>query len=70
MTSAGSAWQPGRNLGPAVNTKGYEDNATVSSDGRRLLFSRTAAGGGGRSADVYEIAIEALEVDLGVEADH
>ena len=42
-----------------MNTENYEDNAIVSSDGRRLLFSRAVPGHeGGRVADVYEIKIK------------
>jgi hypothetical protein len=40
----GGRWAPATPLGPAVNTVASESNPAVSTDGRRLLFSRSAAG--------------------------
>ncbi len=37
-------WKAATPLGPAVNTVASESNPAVSTDGRRLLFSRSAAG--------------------------
>ncbi len=33
------AWQPARNLGPAVNTTASESNPSLSPDGTRLFFT-------------------------------
>ena len=33
-------WTPPRNLGPNVNTAGSESRATLSGDGKRLVFGR------------------------------
>jgi hypothetical protein len=34
------SWSPPRNLGPAVNTAGVEQRATLSKDGQRMYFGR------------------------------
>src|SRR6185503_13834269 len=34
------AWQPAQNLGPIVNSTGYDYNPSVSRDGNTLFFGR------------------------------
>ncbi|MBX5460939.1 MAG: PD40 domain-containing protein [Steroidobacteraceae bacterium] len=43
-------WTPPFNLGPAVNTNGTEQRATLSNDGKRLYFGRVLEGG---TSDIY-----------------
>jgi hypothetical protein len=45
-------WRTPANLGPAVNTTAWDDDAQISSDGLTLIFSSWAHGGYG-GADLY-----------------
>lgn len=51
-------WGPPRNLGPLVNTKGFEDSGVISPDGKRLLWSSRTQG----ASDIYEIDIDQLGI--------
>ena len=44
----GSDWSSPENLGPAVNTRYYESQPSLSADGRRLYFVSDRPGGKGR----------------------
>lgn len=57
----GNAWSVGKNLGPQVNTKGYEDSAILSPDRKHLIFSSRRGSGLSR---IYRIRIEQTEADL------
>ncbi len=43
----GGRWQPARNLGSPVNTKGWESQPSLSADGNTLYFVSDRAGGQG-----------------------
>jgi hypothetical protein len=51
-------WSDPRNLGPLVNTNGFEDSGILSPDGRRLLWSSRTSG----ASEIYEIEIEKLGI--------
>jgi Tol biopolymer transport system component len=51
-------WGPPRNLGPLVNTKGFEDSGVISPDGKRLLWSSRTQG----ASDIYEIDVDQLGI--------
>jgi len=51
------SWTPPRNLGPQVNTAGYDFAPSISPDGRALFFTRDQGGTGG----VWWIALAALD---------
>lgn len=42
-------WQRPRNLGPRINTKGWESQPSLSADGQRLYFASNRPGGIGQS---------------------
>jgi len=46
-------WQPAKNMGPAVNSEGYEFCPFVSSDGKYLFFSR--------DGDIFWVNAEVVE---------
>ena len=51
-------WSQPRNLGPLVNTKGFDDSGLISPDGKRIVWSsRTTA-----ASDIYEIDVEKLGI--------
>jgi hypothetical protein len=50
-------WTDLRNLGPAVNTKGYDFAPSISPDGRFLFFTRDR---GDKQGDVYWISSEGI----------
>lgn len=49
----GSEWEPGKNLGPVINTRGKETQPYLSGDGRTLYFVSSREGGYG-GGDIYE----------------
>ncbi len=51
-------WSDPRNLGPAVNTSGYDFAPSISPDGRYIFFTRDH---GDKTGDVYWISAEILE---------
>lgn len=53
-----SGWSEPRNLGPLVNTKGFEDSGILSPDGKRFLWSSRTTG----ASEIYEIEIEKLGI--------
>lgn len=53
-----NGWSAPRNLGPLVNTKGFEDSGILSPDGKRLLWSSRTSG----ASEIYEIEIEKLGI--------
>ncbi len=55
---ADDTWSAPRNLGPAVNTKGYDFAPSISPDGRFLFFTRDR---GDKQGDVYWISSEIIE---------
>lgn len=55
--SKNDTWSDLQNLGPAVNTKGYDFAPSVSPDGRFIFFTRDRGGQG----DVYWISSEILD---------
>lgn len=52
----GNQWAPARNLGDKINTRFWEGQASVSSDGRTIYFSSSRPGGRGQ-ADIYSIML-------------
>ena len=50
--SATGAWRKPLNLGPTINTEGFENSPFLSADGHRLYFSSNGHGGQG-DADVF-----------------
>ncbi|WP_128546730.1 OmpA family protein [Larkinella soli] len=44
----GEAWSAPKNLGPIINTRGWESQPALSADGRRLYFVSDRPGGVGR----------------------
>ncbi len=40
FSAGGGEWSDPLNLGPAINTEGYDAIPTLSPDGRRLFFHR------------------------------
>ena len=55
--SADRKWRPGENLGPPINTDYEEANATISSDGKLLIFTSNRPGGLGG----YDLWMSALQ---------
>jgi WD40-like Beta Propeller Repeat len=53
-------WESPKNLGPMINTNGFEGFPTPSTDGNTLYFDRAAAGGG--PADIW-VSTRASEHD-------
>lgn len=50
----GNSWTPGRNLGPTVNSRNWESQPSLSSDGRTLYFIRGMFSGDGiKNPDIY-----------------
>ena len=49
----GNDWEPGKNLGPVINTRAKETQPYMSGDGRTLYFVSSRAGGYG-AGDIYE----------------
>ena len=49
----GTEWEPGKNLGPVINTSGKETQPYISGDGRTLYFVSSRKGGYG-AGDIYE----------------
>lgn len=52
----GNKWGEPRNLGPKINSKNWDGQASMSSDGRTLYFSSSRPGGRG-DADLYAITL-------------
>ncbi len=50
----GNNWSTPKNMGNVVNSKEWDSQPTLSSDGQRIIFSSTRAGGYG-GADLYMI---------------
>jgi hypothetical protein len=56
--NAGDNWGPPKNLGPKVNSPGFEYVARMSIDGRTLYFGSERPGGlGGRCGDIWQAPI-------------
>lgn len=53
VRNASGEWSRARNLGPAINTSGYELSPFLSADKKRLYFSSNGHPGGFGDADVY-----------------
>lgn len=53
----GEGWREPVNLGPEVNSPGFDFTPSFSPDGRVLVFA-SDRGGPGRLADVYAVAVE------------
>ncbi len=53
-----NTWTAPRNLGPAVNTKGYDFAPSITPDGRYLFFTRDR---GDKQGDVYWISSKIIE---------
>ena len=49
----GADWEPGKNLGPVINTRYKETQPCLSGDGRTLFFVSNKPGGFG-AGDIYE----------------
>jgi outer membrane protein OmpA-like peptidoglycan-associated protein/tetratricopeptide (TPR) repeat protein len=49
----GGEWEPGKNLGPVINTAGKETQPYISGDGRTLYFVSSRKGGYG-GGDIYQ----------------
>jgi outer membrane protein OmpA-like peptidoglycan-associated protein/tetratricopeptide (TPR) repeat protein len=49
----GNEWEPGKNLGPVINTRAKETQPYLSGDGRTLYFVSARPGGYG-AGDIYE----------------
>jgi outer membrane protein OmpA-like peptidoglycan-associated protein/tetratricopeptide (TPR) repeat protein len=45
----GDDWDPARNLGPAINSRGWESQASISGDGKDLYFTRRV----GNHTDIF-----------------
>ncbi|MFC1792434.1 protein kinase [Planctomycetota bacterium] len=56
-------WGAPVNLGPSINTSGYERSPRLSPDGCTLYFASNRPGGFG-SYDIWEISITTVPVDL------
>jgi outer membrane protein OmpA-like peptidoglycan-associated protein len=54
MTLEGAQWSEPKNLGDVVNSKEWDSQPTISSDGTRIIFSSERAGGYG-NGDLYMI---------------
>lgn len=54
MTLEGSQWSSPKNLGNVVNSKEWDSQPTISSDGARIIFASSRPGGYG-SEDLYVI---------------
>ena len=52
-------WQLPLNLGPLVNTSGFDAMASISSDGSTLYFCSDRPGGAG-NADLWQVSIEPM----------
>ena len=48
----GGEWEPGKNLGPVINTSGKETQPYITGDGRTLYFVSSRSGGYGMG-DIY-----------------
>ena len=46
---SGDKWSPARNMGPSINTRWWETNSSLSSDGKTLYFISNRSGGQGKS---------------------
>lgn len=57
----GDGWQPAANLGALVNTAGYEDCATITPDGRYLVWSSRAMTKGATS-QIRMLPVRSLDV--------
>ena len=57
------AWGAPVNLGPSINTSGYERSPRLSPDGYTLYFASNRPGGFG-GYDIWEISITSVPVDL------
>ena len=53
-------WTVPMNLGPRVNTEGYDYGPSVSPDGRLLMYTRHDRGLG----DIYAVLVEDLDLDI------
>lgn len=58
-------WTPARNLGPGVNTAGYEDNGILSPDGKLFLWSSRRTDKG--ISDIYEADASVLDLPDGLQ---
>ena len=56
-------WGAPVNLGPSINTSGYERSPRLSPDGHTLYFASNRPGGFG-GYDIWEISISSVPVDL------
>jgi hypothetical protein len=56
-------WGPPVNLGPSINTSGYERSPRLSPEGCTLYFASNRPGGFG-DYDIWEISITSVPVDL------
>lgn len=54
MTLEGDKWSAPKNMGNVVNSKQWDSNPTISSDGQRIIFASQREGGYG-SSDLYMI---------------
>lgn len=56
----GDRWSPPQNLGPPVNSRNWESQPSLASDGRTLYFVRgTQARDGVRNTDIYVTSLQA-----------
>jgi Tol biopolymer transport system component len=60
------SWSPPRNLGPKINSAGFECCPSVSPDGTRFYFTTQGLGRNG----IYEVSIAALDMQTGQSVDN
>ena len=54
-------FQPAENLGPVINTSGYESSPAISSDGLTLIFTSDRLGSRNGSRDLWQSTRESLD---------
>ncbi len=55
------SWGEAINLGPQINTEGWEASATVTPDGKYLFFNRNANPGDSDGVDIYWVDAQIIE---------